>query len=126
MIFKKDSDKADFGSGKIRPKLHRLLEDLDKFCVDKESLDLVVTSLCSLSDKHSLDSQHYHGEAADIRAHHFTAPQLAMILNFVHETHWRNDVSGVGRPMRAAYPHGDGDNFHIHLSIDKGERNERP
>ncbi len=122
MIFKKDSDKADFGSGKIKPALHRLLEGLDAFCEEKKLPELVVTSLCSPADKHETGSQHYAGEAADVRSNTLTAWQLAMMLNYVHETHWRNDENVVGRPLRAAYPEGDGANFHIHLSIDKGER----
>lgn len=122
MIFKKASDKADFDSGQIKPKLRRLLESLDIFCQNHSLPELVVTSLCSPDDKHSTGSQHYVGEAADVRAKHLTAWQLAMMINHVHEIHWRNDKNVVGRPMRAAYPEGDGDNFHIHLSIDKGER----
>jgi hypothetical protein len=122
MIFKKELDKLDFDSGKIKPRLHRLVEGLDKFCTENKLPTLVITSLVSSVDTHMNESQHYYGEAADVRANNLTAWQLAMMMNYVHENHWRKDVSNVGRPMRAAYPHGDGDNFHIHLSIDKGER----
>ena len=119
MQFKKPTDKDDFDSGAIRPRLHALLLAIDEFCVYHELPEVVVTSLCSLNDKHEKDSQHYHGEAADIRAHHLTAPQLALILNYAHEHYWRSEKNIVDRPMRAAYAYGEGDAFHIHLSIDK-------
>jgi len=110
----------EFRTSKIKPELRALLEALDKFVTEKQYPEIVVTELTRIA-KHVGD-QHSVGEAADVRAHngYYSAEQLAHMCNFVTESHFRKDMNAAGRQMRAFYAHGSGDNFHIHLSIDKG------
>lgn len=119
MIFKKpDPDFSDYKSDNVKPRLKQYLEGLDEFCKSKKLPEIVITSLMSKDDPHMHESEHYDGEAADIRAHHLKAPQLAKMFLWASEHFFRKETNADGMQLRCFYPHGEGDNFHVHLSID--------
>jgi hypothetical protein len=99
----------------VRKRLRDFLFALDEYCDNNNLPEVVVTSLLRPDDP---KSQHFRGEAADIRAHHLSAPQLASMYRFASEHFFRKELSSTGYQLRCFYPHGEGDNFHVHLSID--------
>ncbi|GEM_PF-4792842 len=116
MKFKTEELETQFASHALQDRLRRLLVELDGFMSEQLMPEMVVTSLIRPQD---LKSDHRDGHAADIRAHDLKTPDLAGILNWVHEHYWRETKSVHGWPARAAYAHGEGENFHIHLTVDR-------
>lgn len=119
MLFKTGQVEEEWRSGKLHPDLTATVTALDKFCAEHQLPEVIITSL--MSGKHRPGSDHYDGRAADIRAHRqrYDAEQITSMSNFILMNHWRKTTNSFGRQLLAFYPHGTGDNFHIHLSVDK-------
>lgn len=103
---------------KVCKDLREAVALLVRFCEYHKLPPVIVTSL--ISGPHGPNSQHYYGEAADIRCHngYYNAEQMAKMDNYMSETVFRTDMIGK-RQARCFFAHGDGSNFHIHLSVDK-------
>lgn len=124
--FKTSEVKAEFSSPGVKQKLITIMLELDKFCVESEIPSIVVTDILRPADP---KSQHHVGEAFDMRlvdinsdgtrTPRYTLEQFAKIIDFLEVNFWRKDVMSNGRRARVAYAHGDGNNLHLHVSIDK-------
>lgn len=115
MIFKTRQLSEEWNSFKIRHELKNMVNALDGWCQRMGLPEVVVTSLL----RDDLKSQHSRGEAADIRAHGLRLEQGAKIINYLTEMFFRRSLRPDGRQNRCVYCHGEGDNLHFHLSIDR-------
>lgn len=124
--FKDATVKQEFDSDEVDERLKKIITDLDAFCSSNSIPGPIITDILRPSDP---KSQHHVGEAFDMRlmdinpdgtrSQRYTLEQFAKILDFLEVNFYRKDSMASGRRARVAYAHGEGNNLHIHVSVDK-------
>lgn len=122
--FKTSEVQREYEGQRLDPKVKEIIDRLDAFCVANGFPEVYITDII----REDQMSQHYYGEAFDMRLRNieadgsrsdrYTLEQFAKILDFLEVYFPRSDRMSSGRRARTAYAHGNGDNLHIHVSID--------
>lgn len=126
IAFKDNTVKQEFDSDQVDPRLKEIMLSLDKFCITHNIPGIIITDILRPSDP---KSQHHVGEAFDMRlidvnsdgtrTPRYTLEEFAKILDFLEVNFGRKNVMASGRRARVAYAHGEGNNLHIHVSVDQ-------
>lgn len=119
--FKDEKDMTLFFS--LHSSLILIYADLNNYAYETHGINLVITDTISTPDEDKkigrTSPSHREKRALDIRANDLPQEVVKELCNYINNKwayrkyHYLSN-SGV---TRLAYPHGKGDNYHIHLAI---------
>lgn len=106
----------------ISPKLGEIMIDMHQW-FEKCGYDFVITSVIRKADNISVSSTHQTGRAFDVRMKDIISKNESH--NFISDTvatfnHKYKDVAAFSKSRQAPtliIPHGEGDNFHLHVQL---------
>lgn len=119
--FKDEKDMTLFFS--LHSSLILIYADLNNYAHEKHGINLVITDTISTKEEDAkigrVSTSHREKRALDFRANDLPQEVVKDLCNYINNKwayrkyHYLSN-SGV---TRLAYPHGKGDNYHIHLAI---------